>query len=186
MHIMLDNIKSQAIIATKELIDIAKLQKGDLFVIGCSSSEICGDKLGTNSSIETAKAVFEGVYSVLQERGIYLAAQCCEHLNRAVIIEKEIAVNRRYDIVNVVPVPKAGGSFATTAYSNFKNPVAVEYIEADAGIDIGLVMIGMQIRKVAVPVRLSIDKIGDAKILCARSRPKFVGGDRAVYNEDLL
>ena len=183
---MFNKIKNQAEIATKELIEIAKLEKGDLFVVGCSSSEVCGDKLGTNSSVDVAKAVFEGIYSVLQEKNIFLAAQCCEHLNRAVTVEKEVATSRGYDIVNVLPAPKAGGSFATTAYKNFKNPVAVEFVKADAGIDIGLVMIGMQMKSVAVPVRISIDKINEARIICARTRPKFIGGERAIYNEDLL
>lgn len=183
---MLQEIKNQTIIATKELIETAHLQKGDLFLVGCSSSEICGDKLGTNSSVETAQAVFEGIYSVLQEQGIELLAQCCEHLNRVVIMEKNVAIQNRYEIVNALPKPKAGGSFATTAYNTFANPVAVETAFADAGIDIGLVLIGMHLKNVAVPVRLSINKIGEAPIVCARTRPKFVGGERANYNQKLL
>ena len=181
---MMNNIKNQAALAAKELCDVAKLQKGDIFVVGCSSSEVAGHKVGTFSSPEVAEAIFEGIMDVLNEKGVYLAAQCCEHLNRAIIIEKEAVPHT--EIVNAVPQPKAGGSFATAAYKNFKHPVAVEYIQADAGLDIGGTLIGMHLKKVAVPVRLSINRIGDAIHLAARTRPKFVGGVRAVYDNDLL
>ena len=174
----------QAKQAAAELCDASKLQAGNIFVVGCSSSEVAGSKIGTDSNIDIAGAVFSGIYDVLKERGIYLAAQCCEHLNRAIIIEREAVKDS--DIVNVVPQPKAGGSFATTAYKAFKNPVAVEEIRADAGIDIGGTLIGMHLKKVAVPVRLSIKCIGEANIICARVRPKFIGGIRASYNENLL
>ena len=109
--------------------------------------------------------------------------QCCEHLNRSLIVERELAERKGWEIVNVVPQPHAGGSFAVTAYANFKDPVAVESIVADAGLDIGGTLIGMHLRRVAVPVRLSLNKIGEANILCARTRPKYVGGSRAVYLE---
>ncbi len=118
---------------------------------------------------------------MLCERKIYLAAQCCEHLNRAIIVEREAVPNA--EIVNVVPQPKAGGSFATTAYKTFKDPVALEEIKADAGLDIGGTLIGMHLKRVAVPVRLSIDHIGQAILLAARTRPKFIGGCRAVYDD---
>ena len=117
---------------------------------------------------------------MLQEYGIYLAAQCCEHLNRAIIIERE-ALPKEAEIVSVIPQPKAGGSFATTAWERFQNPVVVETIRAAAGIDIGGTLIGMHLKQVAVPVRLQITKIGEANILCARTRPKYIGGERAVY-----
>ncbi|MBE6890706.1 MAG: TIGR01440 family protein [Ruminococcaceae bacterium] len=183
---MLNEIKSTALTAIKELVEIAKLEKGDILIVGCSSSEMLGEKIGSHSSIEAAEAAFEGIYPYLKERGIFLATQCCEHLNRAIIIEKEAAKKYGYDIVNVVPQPKAGGSFSTTAYKNFKEPVAVENIKAQAGIDIGGTLIGMHLAPVAVPVRLSVNKIGMANIICARTRPKFIGGSRAVYNEELL
>lgn len=183
---MLNEIKSTALTAIKELVEIAKLEKDDILIVGCSSSEMLGEKIGSHSSIEAAEAAFEGIYPYLKERGIYLATQCCEHLNRAIIIEKEAAKKYGYDIVNVVPQPKAGGSFSTTAYKNFKEPVAVENIKAQAGIDIGGTLIGMHLAPVAVPVRLSVNKIGMANIICARTRPKFIGGSRAVYNEELL
>lgn len=175
-------IYAQAKQATLELCEIAKLKQGDIMVVGCSSSEVFGGVIGHNSSVETAEAVFGGIYEVLQSKGIYLAAQCCEHLNRAIIIEKDAVKN--CEICNVVPQPKAGGSFATTAYKTFKNPVAVEEIKADAGLDIGGTLIGMHLKKVAVPTRLSLDHIGSALLLAARTRPKFIGGCRAVYDEN--
>lgn len=178
----MNELYSQAKLAITELCETAKLKKGSIVVIGCSSSEIAGGTIGKNSSLETAESVFAGIYEVLCEKGIYLAAQCCEHLNRAIIIEAEALPNS--ETVNVVPQPKAGGSFATTAYKTFKNPVALEEIKADAGMDIGGTLIGMHLKKVAVPVRLSIDHIGNALLLAARTRPKFIGGCRAVYDEE--
>lgn len=167
-----------------EIIEKAHLKKGDIVVIGCSTSEVLGNKLGTNSSPETAKVLFESIYKVFCEKGIYLAAQCCEHLNRAIIVEREAVPFAEQ--VNVVPVPKAGGSFATEAYKHFKNPIAIEEIKADAGIDIGSTLIGMHLKRVAVPVRLSINTIGKAYVTAARTRPKFIGGMRANYDESLM
>ena len=180
---MYEEIKMQAEKTTREICEQAGLKEGQILVVGCSSSEVCGDKIGTNSNLEVAEAVFNGIYEVLQEKGIYLAAQCCEHLNRAIIVER--AAVPFSDIVNVVPQPKAGGSFGTTAYKTFENPVAVEEIRADAGIDIGGTLIGMHIKKVAVPVKLQNHTIGEANVLAARSRAKFIGGSRAVYDESL-
>lgn len=177
-------LTKQAENVTKEIIEKAGLTQGQILVVGCSSSEICGDRIGSNSNLEVAQAVFQGIYNILQEYGIYLAAQCCEHLNRAIIVER--AAVPFLDIVNVVPQPKAGGSFGTTAYKTFHNPVAVEEIKADAGIDIGGTLIGMHIKKVAVPVKLTNNKIGQANVLAARVRPKFIGGERAVYDESLM
>ena len=182
---MYDEIKTQAKEAAEELCEKAGLKKGDLFAVGCSSSEMIGDMIGKNSSIEAAEAAFEGIYKVLTDKGIYLCAQCCEHLNRAVILEREAAEKYGYEIVNVMPQPKAGGSFATTAWKNFKDPVAVEGVKASAGMDIGGTLIGMQLKAVAVPVRLKLNKIGKATLICARTRPKFIGGNRAIYVEEL-
>ena len=184
MSITYEEIKKQAQAAAEELVEIAKLKKGDIFVAGCSSSEVMGQRIGKGSDINAAQAIYEGIMSVLEPKGIFLAAQCCEHLNRAVIVEKK-ALLPGTEIVNVVPHPHAGGSFATTMYHKAKDPVAVEEIKADAGIDIGNTLIGMQLKKVAVPVRLSIKKIGEAPIVCARTRPKFIGGSRAIYDEAL-
>lgn len=177
----LQEIKKQAYNATKELVDNAGLKKDDIFIVGCSSSEIGGYKIGSHSVEEIANAVFCGIYSILNDNKIFLAAQCCEHLNRALIIEKSAAEKYGLEIVSVLPQPTAGGSFATTAYKNFNNPVCVEFVKADAGIDIGGTLIGMHLKHVAVPVRLSIDKIGNAPIICAKTRPKYIGGERAKY-----
>lgn len=175
------NVKEQAATAARELIDAAALKAGDILVVGCSSSEITGGVIGHDSDFDTASAVFDGIYGVTRERGIYLAAQCCEHLNRAVIIESECAQKYGYDEVCVVPKPKAGGSFAANAWEKFSHPAAVEHIRAHAGLDIGGTLIGMHLREVAVPVRLSLKCIGKAGIICARTRPKFIGGERAKY-----
>ena len=180
----LEQIFNEAKQATEDLCEKAHLVAGNIVVIGCSSSEVTGELIGTHSSLETAEVVFKAIYSVLSSKNIYLAAQCCEHLNRAIIVEREAAPFA--EIVNVVPQPKAGGSFATTAYKTFKNPVALEEIKADAGLDIGGTLIGMHLKKVAVPLRLSLDHIGSALLLAARTRPKFIGGIRANYNDDLL
>lgn len=182
---MLHNIKNQAQKAINELIEISGIKSGELLVIGCSSSEIMGGAIGKASSYEAAKAVFDGIYPILKERGIYLAAQCCEHLNRALILEQAAAEKFGLEIVNVMPQAKAGGSFATVTWQNMSHPVAVERIKAHAGLDIGNTLIGMHLKEVAVPVRLSVSKIGEAPIVCARTRPKFIGGERAYYCDDL-
>ena len=171
--------------AVEELITVAKLEQGDLLVVGCSSSEITGSKIGTYSKPETAAAVFSAIYDLIKDKGIFLAAQCCEHLNRAIVIEKAFAKAHNLETVNVVPQPKAGGSFAVAAYKGFEHPVVVEEITADAGLDIGGTLIGMHLKKVAVPVRLSVNKIGQAMLLAARTRPKFIGGERAVYDQSI-
>lgn len=178
------NLKEQAYNAAKEIIEIAGLKKGQILAVGCSTSEILGAKIGTDSSPDTAKEVFDGIYAAANEKGVFVAAQCCEHLNRAIICERSTVPFA--EPVNVVPFPKAGGSFATAAYAELSDPVALEEIKADAGIDIGFTMIGMHLKKVAVPVRLKNDFIGSAKVLAARVRPKFIGGARAHYNEELL
>lgn len=179
-------IRQQAAQAAAELTEKAGLKAGDIFVVGCSSSEVGGHRIGSDSSPEVAQAILDGIYPVLKEKGIYLAAQCCEHLNRAIVLEKEAA--RAYGLapVNVVPQPKAGGSFATAAYKAFSHPVMVEHVKAAAGIDIGGTLIGMHLREVAVPTRLSIKQIGEANIICARTRPKFIGGQRAHYDESQM
>jgi len=181
----MEKIREAAFKAVGELLESAALRAGDILVIGCSSSEIMGEKIGKGSSMEAAQAVFNGVYPQLKERGIYLAAQCCEHLNRALIIEQAAAERYGYDIVNVRPHAHAGGSFATAAWEGFEHPVAVEHIRAKAGMDIGDTLIGMHLKEVAVPVRLSIRRIGEANLVCARSRAKFIGGERALYNDEL-
>lgn len=182
---MLDTVKQQAQQAMQELLEAARLQPGEIVVVGCSSSEIAGEKIGTHSNEALAQAVLDGIYPLLQARGLALAAQCCEHLNRAIIIERETAERYGLEPVNVVPQPKAGGSFATAAYRRFAHPVAVEEVRAHCGMDIGGTLIGMHLRRVAVPVRISVRKVGEAVVLCARTRPKFIGGARAVYDETI-
>ena len=167
-----------------EICERAALRSGDILVVGCSTSEILGSRIGTNSAPEVADAVFTALYEGAKARGIYLAFQCCEHLNRAIVIER--CALPTAEEVNVVPKPKAGGSMATAAYNGFSDPIVVEEIRADAGIDIGFTLIGMHLKKVAVPLRLENDKIGEAKVLAARVRPKFIGGASAVYDDKLL
>jgi uncharacterized protein (TIGR01440 family) len=174
-------INSNLNILISELLENTDLSKGDILVIGCSSSEILGNNIGKGSSYGAAKLVFDTLYPYLQEKGIFLAAQCCEHLNRALIVEKECAQQYGYEIVSVIPQAKAGGSFATVTYENMDNPVVVEHIKAHAGIDIGDTLIGMHLRDVAVPIRLSVRKIGEANVVCAYTRPKFIGGIRSIY-----
>jgi uncharacterized protein (TIGR01440 family) len=184
----LENIKNQSRKAVLEIIEEAKLKEGDLFVVGCSTSEVCGQKIGTFSNYDIATSIYEGITEALATRGVLLAAQCCEHLNRALIVERTTCEKYDLEEVNVIPQPKAGGSFGTNAYKLMKDAVAVESLkqQASAGIDIGGTLIGMHIKPVVVPLRISFNKIGEASFLCARRRPKFVGGQRAIYDENLM
>ncbi len=182
MEAFINQIKAETALAVSELCDLAGLKRGDIFVVGCSTSEVLGEKIGTGSSPEAGALLVDAVLSVLNPRGIFLAAQCCEHLNRAIIIERDALPFA--EEVNVVPRPKAGGSFATAAYEAMHCPIAVEALRAHAGIDIGGTLIGMHLRAVAVPVRLSVKSIGAAPILAARTRPKYIGGSRAFYDEN--
>ncbi len=180
----MEELSRQARDAAEELCRTAKLQPGQMLVVGCSTSEVRGQRIGTDSAPETAQVLFDAIWEVAQQHGVWLAAQCCEHLNRALIVER--AAMPGADVVNVVPQPKAGGSFATAAWAGFRDPVAVEAVRADAGLDIGGTLIGMHLKPVAVPVRLSVSRIGEAMVLAARTRPKFIGGSRAVYDQALL
>ena len=175
------DIARDAQTALCELIEAAGLTPGQLLVIGCSSSEMVGERIGKNSSMEAALALRDAVMPILAEKGILLAVQCCEHLNRALIMERATAEKYGYDPVWVKPQPKAGGSFATAVWESMTDPVAVETIKAHAGMDIGATLIGMHLRRVAVPVRLSVSKIGEASLVCARTRPAYIGGPRAEY-----
>lgn len=164
-----------------EFLSVAPMKAGEILVVGCSSSEIVGEAIGKGSDFNAASAVYEGIAPVLAEKGIFLAAQCCEHLNRALVVERECAEKYGLETVCAVPKAKAGGSFATAAYENFKDPVVVETIKAHAGIDIGDTLIGMHLRAVAVPVRLSVKRLGEANVVFAKTRPKYIGGPRAEY-----
>lgn len=180
---LLEQVKEEAANAAKQLVAEARLHKGQIVVVGCSTSEVVGHKVGSWSTPEVGQAIFDGLNSVFAPLGIYIAAQCCEHLNRALIVDYDAVPGA--EIVNIVPQPKAGSSFATAAYNAFSHPVALEEIKADAGLDIGGTLIGMHLKRVAVPVRLAQKHIGDAILLAARVRPKFIGGERAIYNDEL-
>ena len=181
--VQLAQIREQAAKALSELLAQTRFRPGDIVVIGCSSSEILGAKIGSVGSMEAAGAVYDGVMPLLKERGLYLAAQCCEHLNRALIVEEEAALRYNLEMVNVKPQLKAGGSFSTAAWNGFTAPCAVESIKAHAGIDIGDTLIGMHLRPVAVPVRTKRNAIGSAHVVCARTRLKYIGGERAAYQK---
>ncbi len=177
-------LREEAASAALALVTAARLHEGAIVVVGCSTSEVLGSKIGTDSSPDAGRALCEGILSVLKPRGIFLAAQCCEHLNRAIVIERRALPFA--SAVNVIPQPKAGGSFSTAAYHCMTDPIVVEQISADAGMDIGGTLIGMHLKQVAVPLRLEQKTIGAATLLAARTRPKFIGGGRAVYDERLL
>lgn len=181
---LLEQVRQEAADAARQLTEAARLRRGHIVVVGCSTSEVVGHQVGSWSTPQIAQAIFDGLNSVFAPMGVYIAAQCCEHLNRALILEREAAEKYGWEEVCVVPRPHAGGSWATTCWKNFKDPVAVEEIRANAGMDIGGTLIGMHLKRVAVPVRLSLNKIGEANILCAYTRPKLIGGERARYTEE--
>lgn len=183
---MLNTIASDIKAVLDEFLPLAKLKRGNVLILGFSTSEASGGSIGKHSSLDVARTVYDVLYPMICENGIYLAAQCCEHLNRALVIEAELADKLNLDTVNAVPQLHAGGASAVTAYSTFKNPVLIENIKADAGIDIGGTLIGMHLKEVAVPVHTKQKTVGSATVLCARTRAKFIGGERAVYNPELL
>ena len=185
----LKEITAQSKQAVTEILEGARLNPGDIFVIGCSSSEILGSQIGTATNLDSANAVYDGIIPILKEKGIFAAAQCCEHLNRALVVERETMIKYGFEQVNAIPQPNhAGGAFATVCFERFDDPVLVESLnqKADAGIDIGGTMIGLHKHNVVVPMRISLRKIGEAPIICARHRPKYVGGQRAIYDEKLM
>lgn len=179
MEHFLNEIKGQVALAATELVEKGLLKKGDVVVVGCSTSEVLGGIIGKSGSLEAAAVIYDALNEAFAPKGIYLAAQCCEHLNRAIVLEREAAGAR--EIVCAVPKMHAGGSFATTAYERMSDPVLVEEISANAGLDIGGTLIGMHLKRVAVPVRLSVKHIGKAILLAAYTRPKYIGGERAKY-----
>lgn len=183
---MLTQIREQASRGMAELLNVSNPCEGDVVVVGCSSSEAAGEQIGSSSNFQVAQAILDGIYPHILDRKLFLAAQCCEHLNRAIIIEREAANAFQLDAVNVMPQPKAGGSFATACWERFERPVAVEKIRAVCGMDIGGTLIGMHLKPVAVPVRLSVDHIGKAIVLYARTRPKYIGGERAKYCAEMM
>ena len=179
----LDTVRSEVKTALAELLDETRFRPGDFVVVGCSTSEVIGEKIGTVGSMEAAEAIYDAANEVVSARGLFLAAQCCEHLNRALVTEREAMEKFAWEEVTVRPMPHAGGSMATAAYDNFTDPVVVESIKAHLGIDIGQTLIGMHLKRVAVPVRLAQKTIGAAIVTAARTRPPLIGGERAHYPE---
>ena len=185
----LAGIQKQAKQAVSEIVEASGIKAGQFFVVGCSSSEVLGEAIGTNTNTDVAEALYQGINEVLAQKRIFLAAQCCEHLNRALVVSREAMEKYDLEQVNAIPQPNhAGGAFATVAYQKMPDAVLVEDIAArgEAGIDIGGTLIGMHLHPVVVPLRISLDKIGEARIICARRRPKYVGGQRAIYDQALM
>ena len=181
---MLQEISNSLSVVALELCEKANLKAGQVVVVGCSTSEILGHVIGSHSNKEVGETVFKALFDVFSKQGVYIAGQCCEHLNRAIIVESEVAGD--FQVVNAVPTAEAGGAFATAVYLGLKNPVALETFSADAGIDIGNTLIGMHLKRVAVPLRLDIKTIGEATVVVARTRPPLIGGSRASYDEKLM
>ncbi len=177
-------VKDEITNSMKQYLEKVELKKGSVFVVGCSTSEVCGHIIGKKSNEEVAKAIHDGIQEILSQKGVFLAAQCCEHLNRAIIVERE-ALSHDSIIVNVVPQINAGGAFAKTVYDNMQSPVVVEYIKCEAGLDIGNTLIGMHLKEVAVPIRIDQKTVGSANISFAFCRLKYIGGERAIYDNSL-
>lgn len=177
-------VKEQVREAVKGLMEVARLEPGQILVVGCSTSEVQGSRIGSSGSNEVAQAILDGLEEGLSGTGVSLAVQCCEHLNRALVLERETAMRHGLTEVTVLPVPNAGGATAAGALRRFEDPVVVESVSAHAGIDIGDTFIGMHLRPVAVPVRIPLRSVGNAHLTLARTRPKLIGGQRAVYAWD--
>lgn len=183
---VLEQIREQIAIAARELLQVANLRPAQILVLGCSTSEVLGKRIGSAGNVEVATVILQEMMSLACEHGIYLAVQCCEHLNRALVVEQDAVERYHLETVTVYPTPRAGGATAGTAMAKFHRPAIVESIRAHAGMDIGDTLIGMHLRPVAVPVRLSIKKIGHANLVAARTRPKLIGGQRAIYALDQM
>ncbi|WML42265.1 TIGR01440 family protein [Neobacillus sp. OS1-2] len=164
--------------------EAAELKPGQLLVVGCSTSEVVGERIGTSGTLEVAEMIFRQMQKLQASTGIQLAFQCCEHLNRALVVERSVALGHGFDEVSVVPVRKAGGAMATHAFANMEDAVVVEFVKADAGIDIGHTLIGMHLKHVAVPIRVKQKTVGQAYVTLAKVRPKLIGGARAVYEKE--
>ena len=176
-----DSIEVELRSAIEELISIAQPKKGQVLIVGCSTSEVVGSKIGTAGSMKAAAKIFAVLQEATNKHGLFLAVQCCEHLNRALVTETAVAEKYGWEEVSVIPAQHAGGALATKAYAGFSQPIVVEKIQAHLGLDIGQTLIGMHLKRVAVPVRLRQKKIGDAMLTAAWTRPPLIGGARAVY-----
>jgi len=168
--------------ALSGLLEAAEMKPGQILLVGCSTSEVIGEKIGAHSSHEVAAAIMTGILPLVHAHSLFLAVQCCEHLNRALVVEEECARRNGLEVVSAIPHSKAGGAFAALAYRTCQRPVLAETISAQAGIDIGDTFIGMHLQRVAVPVRLAIQSIGSAHLTLARTRPKLIGGERTRYS----
>ncbi|SPC39056.1 TIGR01440 family protein [Latilactobacillus fuchuensis] len=186
MSTQLTQIKTDLTSITLDVLEAAHLQAGDLFVLGCSTSEVVGGQIGQSSSQETGAVIIETLLAILKPRQIQLAVQGCEHINRSLVVEKTVAQQRQFEIVSVVPAMHAGGACSVAAFDQFEQPVEVEHIVAQAGIDIGDTAIGMHVKFVQVPVRPTLQTLGAAHVTALRSRPKYVGGPRAIYDTDQM
>ncbi|ETA74108.1 TIGR01440 family protein [Ligilactobacillus equi] len=177
-------VEIEKLVATglEELLAQADLQAGDIFVLGCSSSEVLGHQIGKHSSLEIGRIIVKTIYNRLQKDGVTLAVQGCEHLNRALVIPKQAALDHNLEIVSVYPSLHAGGAAQVAAFELFDHPVEVEHLVAQAGMDIGDTFIGMHVKHVQIPVRTSVKEIGKAHVTYVRSRPKLIGGPRAKYS----
>lgn len=181
-QLQLETVRQEAAAAAHALAKAANLQPGQLVVIGCSTSEVIGERIGTSGTLEVANALLDGLELLQTHYGAKLAFQCCEHLNRALVVERDTCAGHQLEEVSAVPIPHAGGSMAAAAYSRMKEPCLVEHIRAHAGIDIGETLIGMHLKHVAVPLRTEAKQIGSARVAMATTRPKLIGGERAVYH----
>lgn len=180
----LDVLRRDVIRVVEDLLQAAPLSDEHLLVIGVSTSEVVGRRIGTSGNKEVAEAIYDGLANVQEKQGFHLAFQCCEHLNRALVVSRDTLKRFGLEEVSAIPIPKAGGAMAAHAYCRMKDPVLAERVVADAGIDIGDTLIGMHLRPVAVPVRPSIRQIGQAHVTMAKTRPKLIGGARAVYTPE--
>lgn len=184
MNPPLQNWQSELNSILTEFSGKANLKKGKLFVIGCSTSEVAGSRIGTAGTEAIAEMIFTELKKFGENTGVSFAFQCCEHLNRALVVEREVAEAKGLEEVSVIPVNSAGGAMATYAFGHFTDPVVVEHLKADAGIDIGDTFIGMHLKHVAVPVRTEKKTVGSAHVTLAVTRPKLIGGKRAVYEHE--
>jgi uncharacterized protein (TIGR01440 family) len=176
-----ETLQKELTVIVNDVLKAAKLKKGNVFVLGCTTSEIVGGQIGKNSSQEVGQWVIETMKSILDSLGIYLGVQGCEHINRALVVEREVAEAKGWEIVSVKPALHAGGACSVAAFEQFADPVEVEHILAQAGVDIGDTSIGMHVKHVQVPVRPSVKELGGAHVTALRSRPKYIGGPRAMY-----
>lgn len=177
----LQEIQQQMQQAFAEYLEVANLKAGQIIVIGCSTSEVHGGRIGKDSQPDIAEALYKVLNPMAEEKGLYLAFQCCEHLNRALVVDREVMEKYNLTEVTVVPQIHAGGSMGSYAYRHKADPAMVESIQAHGGLDIGETLIGMHLRPVAVPKRLSVKFIGQARLTAASNRPKLIGGERAKY-----